>query len=79
MPQPPPYSSVDMRVEDEPPPEDVAALNDRLYRHNAAITGCDNYQEIPRMLAKLESRCDFGCAEADELRRWIEAARSRAS
>jgi tetratricopeptide (TPR) repeat protein len=32
-----------------------------------------------RMLAKLESRCDFGCAEADELRRWIEAARSRAS
>lgn len=32
-----------------------------------------------RMLARLESRCDFGCAEADELRRWIEAARSRAS
>ena len=32
-----------------------------------------------RMLAKLEVGCDFGCAEADELRRWIEAARSRAS
>ena len=32
-----------------------------------------------RMLAKLEDYCDFGCAEADELRRWIEAARSRAS
>ena len=32
-----------------------------------------------RMLAKLEGSCDFGCAEADELRRWIEAARSRAS
>ena len=32
-----------------------------------------------RMLAKLEGGCDFGCAEADELRRWIEAARSRAS
>jgi tetratricopeptide (TPR) repeat protein len=32
-----------------------------------------------RMLAKLEAGCDFGCAEADELRRWIEAARSRAS
>jgi tetratricopeptide (TPR) repeat protein len=32
-----------------------------------------------RMLAKLERGCDFGCAEADELRRWIEAARSRAS
>ena len=31
-----------MRVEDEPSPEDVAALNDRLYRHNAAITGCDD-------------------------------------
>jgi tetratricopeptide (TPR) repeat protein len=32
-----------------------------------------------RMLAKLEVGCDFGCAEADELRRWIQAARSRAS
>lgn len=32
-----------------------------------------------RMLAKLEAGCDFGCAEADELRRWIQAARSRAS
>jgi tetratricopeptide (TPR) repeat protein len=32
-----------------------------------------------RMLARLEGNCDFGCAEADELRRWIEAARSRAS
>jgi len=32
-----------------------------------------------QMLAKLESSCDFGCAEADELRRWIQAARSRAS
>ena len=32
-----------------------------------------------RMLTRLESSCDFGCAEADELRRWIEAARSRAS
>lgn len=32
-----------------------------------------------RMLAKLEGYCDFGCAEADELRRWIQAARSRAS
>jgi tetratricopeptide (TPR) repeat protein len=32
-----------------------------------------------QMLAKLEIGCDFGCAEADELRRWIQAARSRAS
>lgn len=31
------------------------------------------------MLARLERSCDFGCAEADELRRWIQAARSRAS
>lgn len=31
------------------------------------------------MLARLEGLCDFGCAEADELRRWIQAARSRAS
>jgi N-acetylglutamate synthase-like GNAT family acetyltransferase len=29
-------------VEDEPPPADVAVLNDRLYRHNAAVTGYDN-------------------------------------
>jgi GNAT superfamily N-acetyltransferase len=34
--------SVQLRIEDEPPLEDVAVLNDRLYRHNAAITGCDN-------------------------------------
>ena len=26
-----------------------------------------------RMLAKLDSLCTFGCAEADELRRWVEA------
>jgi tetratricopeptide (TPR) repeat protein len=31
------------------------------------------------MLARLERNCDFGCAEADELRRWIEAGRSSAS
>jgi tetratricopeptide (TPR) repeat protein len=31
------------------------------------------------MLAKLEGACDFGCAEADELRRWIEGAHSPAS
>jgi tetratricopeptide (TPR) repeat protein len=28
------------------------------------------------MLARLNSLCTFGCAEADELRRWIEAGRS---
>jgi tetratricopeptide (TPR) repeat protein len=32
-----------------------------------------------RMLARLETICDFGCAEADELRRWIDAGRSPAS
>ena len=31
------------------------------------------------MLARLDSLCTFGCAEADELRRWIEAGRSPAS
>jgi tetratricopeptide (TPR) repeat protein len=31
------------------------------------------------MLAKLDAVCAFGCAEADELRRWIEAGRSPAS
>lgn len=36
------YASVELRVEDEPHPADVALLNDRLHRHNAAITGCDN-------------------------------------
>jgi ribosomal protein S18 acetylase RimI-like enzyme len=34
--------SVQLRIEDEPSLADVAVLNDRLYRHNAAITGCDN-------------------------------------
>jgi Flp pilus assembly protein TadD len=28
------------------------------------------------MLARLEAQCQFGCAEADELRRWIVAGRS---
>ena len=31
------------------------------------------------MLARLETICDFGCAEADELRRWIETGRAPAS
>jgi len=31
-----------LRIEDEPSPTDVAALNDSLYRHNAAITGHDD-------------------------------------
>lgn len=31
------------------------------------------------MLAKLDATCAFGCAEADELRRWIAAGRSPAS
>jgi GNAT superfamily N-acetyltransferase len=42
VPQDSAYLSVQLRVDDEPPPADVAVLNDRLYRHNAAITGCDN-------------------------------------
>jgi GNAT superfamily N-acetyltransferase len=37
-----PYPSVELRIEDEPLPADVAVLNDRLHRHNAAVTGCDN-------------------------------------
>lgn len=32
-----------------------------------------------RMLAKLENVCRFGCAQADELRRWIVAAKPHAS
>jgi tetratricopeptide (TPR) repeat protein len=31
------------------------------------------------MLAKLEAQCSFGCAEADELRRWIDARHAPAS
>jgi tetratricopeptide (TPR) repeat protein len=31
-----------------------------------------------QMLAKLDTICDFGCAEADELRRWIDAGHSPA-
>ena len=29
------------------------------------------------MLARLDALCSFGCAETEELRRWIDAARSR--
>ena len=32
-----------------------------------------------QMLAKLDEQCSFGCAEADELRRWIDAKRAPAS
>lgn len=32
-----------------------------------------------RMLTKLENSCGFGCAEADELRRWILAAKPKTS
>jgi len=31
-----------------------------------------------QMLAKLDNLCTFGCAEADELRRWVEAKREPA-
>lgn len=40
--EPSPHLSVALRVEDAPPPSDVASLNDRLYRHNATVTGCDD-------------------------------------
>lgn len=32
----------ELRVEDDPSPEDMALLNDRLYRFNAATTGVDD-------------------------------------
>lgn len=32
----------ELTIEDEPRREDVAALDDRLYRYSAAVTGCDN-------------------------------------
>jgi tetratricopeptide (TPR) repeat protein len=31
-------------------------------------------EEAGRLLARLDAMCDFGCAEADELRRWIAEA-----
>ena len=31
-----------------------------------------------KMLASLDSSCTFGCAEADELRRWIDAGHAPA-
>jgi GNAT superfamily N-acetyltransferase len=41
-----PYLSVELRVENEPRPADDALLNDRLYRYNAAVTGCDNGRSL---------------------------------
>ena len=32
----------ELRVEDEPRLQEVAALEDRLYQHNVAVTGCDD-------------------------------------
>jgi GNAT superfamily N-acetyltransferase len=33
---------IPLKVEDDPRPEDVARLNDHLYRFNAAVTGVDD-------------------------------------
>jgi len=64
-------------------------LAERYYRRALAIAprhvgATEYYGELmvergdlvgaSRMLARLERYCDFGCAEADELRRWIERA-----
>ena len=38
-----------------------------------------NLKGARHMLAKLEAQCSFGCAEADELRRWIELRHAPAS
>jgi GNAT superfamily N-acetyltransferase len=35
-------TSDELRVEDEPRLEEVAALDEHLYRHNVAVTGCDD-------------------------------------
>jgi GNAT superfamily N-acetyltransferase len=32
----------DLAIEDEPRAAEVAALDDQLYRHNVAVTGCGN-------------------------------------
>lgn len=37
-----PYLGVELQVEDEPPPADVALLADRLYQYNAAVSGWNN-------------------------------------
>jgi len=36
----------ELRVEDAPASRDVEMLNDHLYRHNAAITGCDDGRSL---------------------------------
>ena len=38
-----------------------------------------NLKGARHMLAKLEAQCSFGCAEADELRRWIDGRHAPAS
>jgi tetratricopeptide (TPR) repeat protein len=38
-----------------------------------------NLKGAKHMLAKLEAQCSFGCAEAEELRRWIDAKHAPAS
>jgi GNAT superfamily N-acetyltransferase len=36
------YLSSELHIEEAPRPEDIAALNDRLYQYNAAVTACDD-------------------------------------
>jgi ribosomal protein S18 acetylase RimI-like enzyme len=41
-----PYPLLELQVEGEPTPADVALLADRLYQHNATVTGWDNGRSL---------------------------------
>jgi GNAT superfamily N-acetyltransferase len=38
----PDWPPVELTLQDDPSPGDVAELNEQLYRHNASVTGCDD-------------------------------------
>ena len=42
-------------------------------KHRGDLAGAE------ALLARLEALCSFGCAEAEELRRWVSAARAGSS
>ena len=50
----------ELRIEDDPRPEDVATLSERLYEHNASVTGCHDGQSLAIFVRDGEGRIIAG-------------------
>ena len=50
----------DLTIDEDPRPEDVASLNDQLYRFNAAVTGVDDGRWLAIFLRDSAGRIEAG-------------------